>query len=576
MFILAVPLAASAGQGGSSTPGGGQKTYVAPELRREADKHPTKSVSVIITSDDGFANAKKAFAGLGVGKLHRNLGLVDGVAVNIPAKKVDQLRDVPGLTVTVDSVVRTSGRFSSKQMWPYEAGNATLWERDASYASTMPSIAVIDSGIEPGRADVAGRVATNVKFSSLPNDSAGDGRGHGTFVAGIAAGSSEGYTGASPTAKLVNLDVMNDDGQAKTSDVIAAANWIVQHKDEYNIGVANFSLHSGRASNFTTDPLDKAVEKLWFDGVVVVAAAGNYGIPTGPSGVKYAPGNDPFVITVGAADLGNSPSPRDDTIAPWSAWGRTYDGFMKPEIVADGRYMIGPVPQSSTLAILKADKIVAPGYIQLSGTSFAAPVIAGAASQILARHPSFTPDQVKGALMATARKVTKAPLGAAGVGEVTVNKAADWKRDSVPPNPNAGLDKFVAPDPTGGTIPAFNAVSWLQVAKSDASWNQVSWDQSAWQDVSWDLSAWAAVSYDAVSYDDVSYSDVSYDAVSYSDVSYEDAAEGDTAADPATLELTPDALAQLAADPDVAPPADAISAAAAAVGIPAPVTTTLP
>ena len=100
---------------------------------------------------------------------------------------------------------------------------------------------------------------------------------------------------------------MNDQGMAKTSDVIAACQWILDNKGKYNIRVANFSLHAGYSTNFYRDPLDQAVEKLWFNNVVVVAAAGNYGTSAGPSGVLYAPGNDPYVITVGAVDLGNSP-----------------------------------------------------------------------------------------------------------------------------------------------------------------------------------------------------------------------------------------------------------------------------
>src|SRR6185437_7209135 len=127
-----------------------------------------------------------------------------------------------------------------------------------------------------------------------------------------------------------------------------------QNKDAYNIRVANLSLHSTSPASVFWDPLDRAVEKLWFDGVTVVAAAGNYGVDGQPSGVLYAPGNDPFVITVGADDVSGSVSTNDDTAAPWSAWGYTYDGFAKPELSAPGRYMIGPIPSSSTLATTRA------------------------------------------------------------------------------------------------------------------------------------------------------------------------------------------------------------------------------
>ena len=139
-----------------------------------------------------------------------------------------------------------------------------------------------------------------MNLSSLPGNSAGDGRGHGTFVAGIAAGNASRYAGASPGSKIVSIDVMDDTGMAMTRDVIAAADWILANKDKYNIRVANFSLHSASPASVFFDPLDRAVERLWFNGVVVVAAAGNYGIDGRPSGVTFAPGNDPFVITVGA------------------------------------------------------------------------------------------------------------------------------------------------------------------------------------------------------------------------------------------------------------------------------------
>ena len=112
--------------------------------------------------------------------------------------------------------------------------------------------------------------------------------------------------------------------------------------------------------------------------------------------------------------------------------------------------MVGPVPASSSLAIERADHVTAPGYMQLSGTSFAAPVVAGAAAQILVSHPGFTPDQIKGALMVSAKSVGDAVPGSVGVGELQMGRAALM---SNPPNPNKGLDRFLVSDPTGGNTP---------------------------------------------------------------------------------------------------------------------------
>jgi serine protease AprX len=403
-------------------------------------------------------------------------------------------------------------------------------------------------------------VLANVNFSTLPENSAGDGRGHGTFVAGIAAGGADGYTGATPQANLVSLDVMDDHGVARTSDVIAACQWILANKAKYNIRIANLSLHSATKSNFFRDPLDRAVEKLWFGGVVVVAAAGNYGSAAGPSGVPYAPGNDPFVITVGAVDIGGTKSRNDDSQAPWSAYGRTLDGFMKPDLAAPGRYMVGPVPIGSSLSIERADKIVTPGYIQLSGTSFAAPVVAGAAAQILAKHPEFTPDQVKGALMVATKPVGDAPAGSVGVGELQMGRSALVLR---PPNPNRALYGFVKPDPSGDALPAFDAVSWLDAAKANVSWDSVSWADVSWTDASWNVVSWADVSWESVSWADVSWADVSWADVSWNDSSYEDAAEGDNGGDANGYELTPEQAAEIMADPELAPSEATLPAAIA-------------
>ena len=396
-----------------------------------------------------------------------------------------------------------------------------------------PTIAIVDSGIDGARDDFRkgrkSRVLKQVTMTTLTPNSPGDGRGHGTFVAGLAAGDARDYAGAAPSANLVSLDVMDDNGMARTSDVIAAANWILNNKEQYNIKVANFSLHSSSPSSFTRDPLDRAVERLWLNGVVVVTSSGNYGSASGPSGVRYAPANDPFVLTVGAIDLKQSFRAQDHVAASWSAYGYTRDGFAKPEVVAPGRYMIGPVPQDSTLAKTRPAQMVGADYMQLSGTSFSAAVVSGVAADLLVLHPRWTPDQVKGALMLSARADPNAAPLSTGVGEVNAAAAA---LVLAPPNPNLALESFVRPDPDDEGRPAFDAVSWNEAAKNAVAWDQVSWNEVSWDASAWSLAYWADVSWDQVSYsdvsyEDVSYEDVSYDAVSYSDVSYEDAVLGD-------------------------------------------------
>src|SRR6266480_5384996 len=494
-LTLVVPLSAGADNGGR-----GNGTFISPGLLDKGSKDPGRKIHVIIQSADGASEALKSVTGLGAA-IRRRLDSANAVAVDITAGKLASLAKQSGLTITPDATVQLSGLAnSSSQIWPYATGDAWLWGSTFSPAPQAPTIAVVDSGIEANRADFSGgsRVVAQVNLSSMTPNSAGDGRGHGTFVAGIAAGSAVGHAGAAPNAKIVSLDVMDDTGTARTSDVIAACDWILANKATYNIRVANFSLHSAAKNHFYNDPLDRAVERLWFNGVFVVAAAGNYGSAAGPSGVMYAPGNDPFVMTVGAIDLGTSVYATDDTAAPWSARGYTEDGFSKPEIGAAGRYMIGPVPTSSTLPTERPDHVVAPGYMELSGTSFAAPVVAAAAAQVLARHPNWTPDQVKGALMLTARSLPSAVRGSLGVGGVNAYRAAML---TSAPNPNLALRSFVTSDQR------FDAASWLATVQASASWSDASWADASWADASWSAASWADASWADASWADASWAD---------------------------------------------------------------------
>jgi hypothetical protein len=204
--------------------------------------------------------------------------------------------------------------------------------------------------------------------------------------------------------------------------------------------------------------------------------------------------------------------------------------------------MVGPVPAGSTLLAEKPLNAVGTGYMRLSGTSFASPVVAGAAAQILARHPSFTPDQVKGALMQSARYIPEAPPGSAGVGEINAARAALLTRA---PNPNLALNRFVVADPTGGKTPVFDAVSWTDSAKASVSWDAVSWSDASWSDASWTAVSWSDVSWSDVTWSDVTWSDV----LAAADVTWEDAAESEVENPNVPATLTPEEEAAALADP---------------------------
>jgi serine protease AprX len=572
VVALAAPIAAVADSGSSNSAKKSlPPTFIAPSLLATAQSSPNELVKVIIQSTYGESHAAGAFKH--ADKTDNTLGVVDAdretmkgrykfvdsVAVTLKAKKLNMLAKMPGLTVTPDSTVRLSALPSSKQVWPTASGIRPLWSTSSKAAPKAPTIAIIDSGIDKNRPDFdnGARVVANEVMTTLQPNSPGDGRGHGTLVAGIAAGSAPDMAGASPTSDIVMLDVMDDHGMARTSDVIAAAEWIHLNKAKYNIRVANFSLHTTTPSNFTKDPLDKAVEKLWFGGVVVVVASGNYGIEGGPSDVKFAPGNDPFVITVGAIDLEGSVSINKHDVPNWSAYGYTYDGFKKPEVAAAGRYIVGPVPAVSTLKTDKPENVVSSTTMRLSGTSFAAPIVAGAAAQILARKPTLTPDQVKGALMLTARNVTDAAPGQAGVGEINADKAVNV--GSIP-NPNAALNGFLLRTSSGSgseTI-TFDSASWESAARASVSWDSVSWSDASWQSASWQSVSWSDASWQSASWTDVSWSDV----LAMSDVSWEDNADGEIASILGEYVMTPEEEAAAIAEGLLPAPTEPLAAPA--------------
>jgi serine protease AprX len=514
------PVAGSAGST-SAAPGG--------TLLERAAANPEQVFDVIVQTRgsagknraaDAIDDARKDHPGKARG-LKKQFSVINGGSAQLTGAQIVELasrKDVVAITLDGPMTATVKPPSSSTTCvcpyegiyWPYITGVTGFWQKPGAKAvpaPQAPAIAVVDSGVDAINQLFGGRVVKQVDLATLTPNSPGDGRGHGTFVAGLAAGMVNSWGGASPTSKIISLDVLNDEGKGLTSDVIAAADWIYQHKDEYGIRVANFSLHAEGESSFLNDPLDRAVERLWFSGVVVVTAAGNYAEGGASSGVRYAPANDPFVITVGSVDVNNTMELADDVAAPWSSYGYTHDGFSKPDVGAPGRYMIGAVSPNATMSLERPDRIVAPGYMWMSGTSFAAPIAAGAAADLLALHPEWTPDQVKGALMASTTPLPLAAPGSAGVGELKLDAAA---LVTAPPNPNAALNRFLVADPLGGSTPVFDAASWAEAARADAAWDTASWAEASWSNASWAEASWSSASWATASWAEASWADASW------------------------------------------------------------------
>ncbi|MHB8605529.1 MAG: S8 family serine peptidase [Thermoplasmatota archaeon] len=260
------------------------------------------------------------------------------------------------------------------------------------------AIAVVDSGIDGTHPDFAGRVVANVKLVGTQFvPSAVDDDGHGTHVAGIAAGNgaaSHGvYAGVAPDANLVGIDINAD---FTTASALEAFDWIFLHKDQYNIRVVTNSW--GRASTGEAfdpnDALVRATDRLVRAGIVVVFSASNHG--PAPASLSLEAQN-PDVLTVGATDDAAS-------LASFSSRGPARDAsgapasWIKPDLVAPGVDVVAP---RSVASVSKADPD-APSYQIMSGTSQAAPQVAGVVADMLSVAPALRPADVAVILHATA------------------------------------------------------------------------------------------------------------------------------------------------------------------------------
>src|SRR5579875_2821089 len=298
----------------------------------------------------------------------------------------------------------------------------TAW--NSRWTGAGIGVAVIDSGVNPDP-NLNGHLVYSYDFLG------GNGRdlfGHGEHVAGILAGNGQSTScpscfrmlkGLAPGVNLVNLRVLDQNGQGTDSTVIAAIEQAIALKSTYNIRVINLSLGRPVYESFALDPLCQAVEQAWHAGIVVVVAAGNDGrdnsVANGGYGTINAPGNDPYVLTVGAMNAKFSPFAGDDVITTYTSRGPTMvDHIVKPDIVAPGNHISSLLNNNAYLPKTYPQNIVNPlvyqaqgggqSYLILNGTSMATGVVSGAVADLLSADPYLTPDQVKAVLMLSANK----------------------------------------------------------------------------------------------------------------------------------------------------------------------------
>jgi serine protease AprX len=269
---------------------------------------------------------------------------------------------------------------------------------------------------------------------------ASDEHGHGTHVAGVIAGngfdSNGARTGIAPAAHLIVVKVLNGSGQGRISDVIAAFDYLVAHKTVFNIRIANLSIAAGVYESFHLDPLTVAARRVVEAGIVVVAAAGNLGRGSDDNpqyGRVTAPGNAPWVLTVGASSHMGTIDRSDDTIAAFSSRGPTaIDRTPKPDLVAPGvgieslsaadSYLYNSRPAYLLNGTIPTATIP---YLSLSGTSMAAPVVSGAVALMLQANPALTPNAVKAILQYTSQPSGGYDLMTQGAGFLNVRGAVD-------------------------------------------------------------------------------------------------------------------------------------------------------
>jgi len=411
-------------------------------------------------------------------------------------------------------------------------GVRTWWT--AGYTGAGVDVAVIDTGVSPveGLA-TSGKIiyGPDLSFESqAPNLRDLDTNGHGTFMAGIIAGrginaqpgtyatDSVNFLGVAPDARIVSLKVGVADGGVDVSQVIAAIDWVVQHKTDngMNIRVLNLSYGTDSAQAYLVDPLAYAVEQAWKAGIFVVTPTGNAGYVF-KTGTLTNPAFDPKIFAVGASDSMGTATLGDDTVAAFSSTGSNQ---RTPDVVAPGAHIVSlRVPGSYIDQVYGSTGFVTDTLFRGSGTSEAAAFISGAAALAIQQRPAITPDILKKLFLTNTKGLGGFSSLKQGQGEIDLSKmlgaaaypapaqwkTIDWSTGFGSLELSRGTEHLTIDGvQLGGEQDIFGhhfdsaAMALLEAAGNSWSggvWNGNTWSGNTWSGNSWSGNTWSGNSW---------------------------------------------------------------------------------
>jgi serine protease AprX len=525
---------------------------ISPALLAQITAHPLQRVPIIVelnsagppfTAPVNTLLAQQAISILSAhGQAIGGLPIIQGAAGYASLTGITAMSLLPQVaSIEQDAVVRPRRPPNSgppppqgplTSYYPQETNANRVWQQGVSGLGV--SVAVLDSGVAPD-SDLAGRVVASVGFAGPHDPAHPDLGGHGTHVAGTIAGSgtkSNGeYVGMAPGANIVDVQVLDQDGNGRYSSILAGLGWVLTHKSQFNIKVVNLSFGAPPSTtSYQTDPLAAAVEIVWRAGITVVAAAGN----GGPSnGTIESPGIDPYIITVGSTDDVQTLAVTDDSVAWFSSWGTPSGSTARPDVIVDGRRIVSLRVPGSTIDREMPDHVVSAAngttFTRLTGTSMSTAVVSGAVALVLQRNPNLTPDQVKKIVMSTTQRFGNGSLPAsAGAGMLDAYAAAN---SGVRGSANVGqrqadalartLYSALYGQPLVWKNLTYLGTNWLNLSWLTLPWTQAAWDNIAWDDIAWDNIAWDNIAWDDIAWDNIAWDNIAWDNSEWNDIAWD-------------------------------------------------------